>query len=307
VILGAHESTAGGLATAFDRAEADGCDCFQIFTKNKGAWAARALSNDDIRSFRERAMSSRASPVIAHAAYLINIASPARAARRKSVAALRVEVERCEALGIPSLVLHPGSHLGAGEEAGLLLAAASLDEVHAATMGFRTKVLIETSAGQGSSICATFESIGRLLARVKRPERLGVCVDTCHVFAAGYDLRTDAGHAAATASLDREVGLERVLCIHANDSKRECGSRIDRHEHIGRGKLGREAFRRLLADPRLARVPFVIELPPEGGMIRKNLAALRTLARPRTGGAAKAPRGPEGGHFPRLPSRSREA
>jgi deoxyribonuclease-4 len=280
VIIGAHQSTRGGLPSAFDRAEADGCDCFQVFTKNKGAWAARPLPDGEVRAFRERAKSSRAFPVIAHAAYLLNIASPFEAVRRRSTEALRIEVERCEALGIPYLVLHPGCHMGAGEEAGLARAARSLDELHAATRGVRTKVLIETSAGQGSSICTSFESIGRLLDEVKRPERLGVCVDTCHVFAAGYDLGTAEGHGRAIEALEREVGIERVLCIHANDSRREMGSRVDRHEHIGRGKLGRDAFRRLLNDPRFAEVPFVIELPPDGGMIRKNLAALRRLALP---------------------------
>jgi deoxyribonuclease-4 len=289
MILGAHVSTQGGLATAFDRAEADGCDCFQIFTKNKGAWAARPLVEDEVHAFRERARSSRAAAVIAHAAYLLNIASPQSDVRTRSVEALRIEVERCEALGIRHLVLHPGCHMGSGEDAGLACAAESMDEVHAATRGFETKVLIETSAGQGSSICTTLESIGGLLARVREPERLGVCLDTCHLFAAGYDLRTREGYAEAMETLDREVGIERVLCIHANDSKRELGSRVDRHEHIGRGKLGHEAFRSFLADPRLARVPFVIELPPEDGMIRKNLAALRRLARRQARPAGKTP------------------
>ena len=277
MILGAHVSTQGGLATAFDRAEADGCDCFQIFTKNKGAWAARPLVEEEVRAFRGRAKSSRSSPVLAHAAYLLNVASPSNEVRARSLEALRIEVERCEVLGIPSLVLHPGCHMGSGEEAGIARAVESLDEVHAATRGFSTRILIETSAGQGSSICTTPESIGGILGRVREPERLGVCLDTCHLFAAGYDLRTAEGYALAMETLEREVGLERVLCIHANDSKRELGSRVDRHEHIGRGLLGREAFRRLLTDPRFARVPFVIELPPEDGMIRKNLAALRRL------------------------------
>jgi deoxyribonuclease-4 len=283
------------LHTAFDRADALGCAALQVFTKNKGAWAARPLADDEVRAFRDRARSSRVKLVLAHAAYLINIASPSADLRRKSAEALRVEVDRCEVLGISYLVLHPGSHLGAGEEAGIKAAAASLDRVHAATRGYRTRILLETAAGQGSSICHRFAALGSLLARVRNPERLGACADTCHLFAAGYDLRSDEGYQAAMAELDREVGCERILCFHGNDSKRELGSRVDRHEHIGRGHLGRAAFRRLLRDARFAAVPLVTELPPENDMNRVNLAVLRRLA----GRAALSTRAPTGGPFQR--------
>ncbi len=286
MLFGAHLSTEGGLPTAFDRAGEEGCDTFQIFTKNKGAWAARPLAEAEIDAFRARAGAfrtragrSRAGPVVAHSAYLINIASPSRELREKSIEALRVELERCEALGIDYLVLHPGSHGGTSEEAGLERVAASLDRVHRATKGFTARILLETSAGQGSSVCARFPSLGAILRRVKDPGRLGVCVDTCHVFAAGYDLRTHGGYEAAMDELDREVGMENVLCIHANDSKKELGTRVDRHEHIGRGRLGLEGLRRIVNDPRLAKVPFIFELPPENGMTRVNLAALRGLVR----------------------------
>jgi deoxyribonuclease-4 len=305
MLFGAHLSTEGGLPTAFDRADEEGCDTLQIFTKNKGAWAARPLTKDEINAFRARASAfraradafrarasaSRARPVVAHSAYLINIASPSKDLRKKSIEALRVELERCEALGIDYLVLHPGSHGGTGEDEGLRRVAASLDRVHRATKGFTAKILLETAAGQGSSVCARFPSLGAILRRVKDPGRLGVCVDTCHVFAAGYDLRTREGYEAAMDELDREVGVENVLCIHANDSKKELGTRVDRHEHIGRGCLGLAGLRRIVNDPRLAKVPFIFELPPENGMTRVNLAALRGLvrgAKGRAGGRARA-------------------
>jgi len=280
MLIGAHLSTEGGLPTAFDRARDEGCEAFQIFTKNKGAWAARPLTQDEIKEFRDKASVKPRKPVVAHAAYLINIASPSRVLQRKSTAALRVELERCEALGIDGLVLHPGSHLGTSEDEGLKRVQTALDEVHRATRGFRTKILLENSAGQGSSVCVALASIGKLLRSVKTPERLGVCIDTCHLFAAGYDLRSRETYDAVMEELEREIGSERVLCIHLNDSKRELGSRIDRHEHLGRGLLGLEGIRRILTDRRFARTPFIFELPPENGMIRKNLAVLRRLAKP---------------------------
>lgn len=289
MIFGAHLSTAGGLSTAIDRAEAEGCDSVQIFTKNKGAWAAKPLSEEDIKTFRARAAASRVRPVVAHAAYLINIASPSSALRAKSVEALRIEAERCEALGIPYLVLHPGSHADTCEEDGLRRAAAALDSVHRSTRGYSVKVLLETSAGQGSSLCREFASLGSILRRVKEPERLGTCVDTCHIHASGYDIRTAEGYAATMDELEREVGLARVLCIHVNDSKKDLGSRVDRHEHIGKGSLGLEGLRRIVNDPRLSSVPFIFELPPDGGMTRVDLAALRGLVPGARKAAARKP------------------
>ena len=282
MLIGAHISTEGGLHTALDRAVEEGCDALQIFTKNKGTWAAKPLTDEQLQAFQDRARATGHKPVVAHAAYLINLASPAKELRDKSTEALRVEVERCEALGISSLVLHPGSHGGTSDEEGLRRAATALDRVHRATRGFRTRILLETSAGQGSSICVSFASIGNLIDRVRDPERLGVCVDTCHIFAAGYELRTDEGYHRSMAELEEHVGSSRVLCLHINDSKKELGTRVDRHEHIGKGYLGSEGLRRILNDSRFAHAPFIFELPPENGMIRKNLAALRALVvRPR--------------------------
>jgi deoxyribonuclease-4 len=279
MLFGAHVSVEGGLWTAFDRAEEAGCDCIQVFTKNKGAWAAKPLTDDDVKAFRERAKASSVGPIVAHAAYLLNLASPQAALRAKSTEALRVEVERCEWLGIPFLVLHPGSHTESSEEKGLARVVKGLDQVHRSTRGFKTKVLLETSAGQGSSVCHRFAGLGSILGAVKDPERLGICVDTCHIFAAGYELRTAKGYKATIDELDREVGLSRILCIHLNDSKKELGTRVDRHEHLGRGCLGREGLQRIVKDRRFAGVPFIFELPPQDDMIRKNLKVLRGLVK----------------------------
>lgn len=286
MLIGAHLSTEGGLHTAFDRAVEEGCDAFQIFTKNKGAWAAKPLTEEQIKTFRDRSAATGSKPVVAHAAYLINLASPTKELSEKSTEALRIEIERCEALGISGLVLHPGSHGSTSEEEGLKRAAVALDKVHRATKGFRTRILLETSAGQGSSICVSFASIGSLIGRTKDPERLGVCVDTCHIFAAGYELRNDEGYEKTRTELEEQVGCSRVLCIHINDSKKDFGTRVDRHEHIGKGFIGEDGLRRVLNDPRLAHAIFVFELPPEDGMVRKNLAALRALVKRR-----RAPRG----------------
>ena len=279
VLLGAHMSIQGGPHTAFERAEAAGCDTVQIFTKNVGTWKVRPLSDDEVRAFRERAGASRVRPVLAHAAYLPNLASPDDELRCLSIEAVRLELERCEALGIQHLILHPGAHMGAGEKAGLACIVRSLATIHAATRGFRAGIALETTAGQGTCLGHRLAFLGAVLARVKAPERVGVCIDTCHLFAAGYDLRSDEGYGEAMDDLERHVGLEKLCAIHLNDSKRELGSRVDRHEHIGKGHLGVGAFRRLLNDRRCRGIPMFLETPKEGDMDRKNLATLRRLAR----------------------------
>lgn len=277
-ILGAHISAAGGLHTAFDRAEDVGCDTMQIFTKNKGAWRAKPLEDEAIAQFRKRASESSVGPVVTHASYLLNLASPDAALREKSSEALRIELERNEALGIPYLVLHPGAHKDTGEAAGLARVNTALNQVLAWTKGFEGKVLLENSAGQGSSVCREFASLARVLKDSAAPERLGVCIDTCHLFAAGYELRTKAGYEETMTQLTDAVGLEAVLCLHLNDSKKELGTRVDRHEHIGQGHIGTGAFRLLLCDRRFCKVPMVFELPPDDDMLRVNLETLRGLA-----------------------------
>jgi deoxyribonuclease-4 len=279
--LGAHESISGGFCKAFDRAQSVGCDAVQIFVKSNRSWAVRSFSEGEVARFRARAEETGICPVVGHASYLLNLASPDEALWAKSRDMLVVELERCEALGIPYLVLHPGSHVGAGEEVGLARVAQALGEVHAATPGLQTQVLLETTAGQGTSLGARFEQLAWLMEHTPGGQRLGICLDTCHVFAAGYELRTPDGYAATIEALDRTVGLERLAAIHLNDSKGNLGSRRDRHSHIGEGHIGLEGFRRLLNDDRLAGLPGLLETPKGDDLRedRENLAVLRSLVR----------------------------
>ncbi len=273
-------SVAGGLDQAPLRGRAVGCEVAQIFTKNSNQWAAKPLAPDEIERFKQAQAEAGVPVLMAHDSYLINLCAEGDLLA-KSEAAFREELERCEALGIPYLVTHPGAHLGAGEEEGLRRMAAVLDRVHAATCGFRSKILLENTAGQGSCVGHRFEHLKRLFDLVREPERLGVCFDTCHALAAGYDLRAPEGYRRVMDEFDHLVGLERLRAFHLNDSKKGLGCRVDRHEHIGRGELGLEAFGALLNDPRLEDRPMVLETPKgeEGGVDLDaiNLTTLRRL------------------------------
>ncbi len=284
--LGAHESIAGGLHKAFDRAQSVGCDALQIFVKSNRSWAVKPLTEEDIARFKAKAVGTGIQPVVGHTSYLLNLATPDEALWTKSRDMLIVELDRCEALDVPYLVLHPGSHVGTGEEAGLARVAQALGGVHAATPGFRTQILLETTAGQGTNLGYRFEHLAWLMEHTQQGERLGVCLDTCHVFAAGYELRTVEGYAATMEAFDRVIGLERLKVIHLNDSKGDLGSRKDRHEHIGQGNIGLEGFRHVLNDPRLAVLPGLLETPKSDDLHedRENLAVLRSLV-----GAGLAP------------------
>lgn len=279
--LGAHESISGGLHLAFDRAQSVGCDAVQLFVKSSRAWAVKPLTEEEIRLFQERAAQTGIHPVVGHASYLPNPAAPDEDLWRKSVETLIVELERCEALGIPYLVLHPGSHMGAGEEEGLRRVARALGEIHAATPGFRARILLETTAGQGSNLGYRFEQLAWLMENTPQGDRLGVCLDTCHVFAAGYDLRTPEAYEETLATFDRIIGLDRLYVVHFNDCKGPLGGRVDRHEHIGKGQLGLEAFRLFVNDPRFADLPGLLETPKSEDLHedRENLAVLRSLVR----------------------------
>ncbi len=280
--FGAHMSIAGGLHNAFAEGLRVGCDCLQIFVKNQRQWAAKPLTAEQVRLYREAQKATGLTPVVAHATYLINLASPDDVIRHKSVAALTDELVRCEALGVIGLVVHPGAHLGAGVDAGLAIISRSLDEVHAATPGFAAQVLLESTAGQGSALGHEFAHLERIIAATRDPQRLGVCLDTCHLFAAGFDFRKPAICDAMIDELSRRVGLDRVRCIHVNDSKTACNSRVDRHEHIGKGRIGRAGFANILNDRRLAHVPRILETPKgkDGRGVdldARNLAVLRRL------------------------------
>ena len=277
--LGAHESIAGGLYKAFDRAQSVGCEAVQIFVKPNRQWAVKPLTDENVTRFKARAKETDIQPVVGHASYLLNLATPDEALWTKSRDMLIVELERCEALGVPYLVLHPGSHVGTGEDAGLARVAQALGEVHAATPGFQAQILLETTAGQGSGLGHRFEHLAWLMEHTPEGERLGVCLDTCHVFAAGYELRTPEGYAATMEEFDRVVGLEYLKAIHLNDSKGDLGNRKDRHEHIGKGFIGLEGFHHILNDFRLAGLPALLETPKGKDLHEdaENLEVLRSL------------------------------
>ena len=276
-------SIAGGLHRALERGSAIGCGAVQIFLKNQRQWAAKPLSPEEASAFELARTLTGIRHVFAHSSYLINLAAPADAAWARAVDAFTDELERAEALGLACVVIHPGSHLGAGREAGLARVTAALDEVTRRTPGYHVRIALENTAGAGHAIGRTFGELGTLISRAARPERLGVCVDTCHLFAAGYDIRDRAGYRSAMQECRAAVGFGRVLAFHLNDAKAPLGSRLDRHENIGKGRLGLTPFRLLLRDRRLARVPKVIETPkePEPAADIKNLAILRALRKRR--------------------------
>lgn len=278
-LLGAHMSVAGGLDQALIRGRAAGCDVIQIFSKNSNQWKAKPLSAEDISNFKKARAETKVFPALVHSSYLINLCSPKDDEWRKSVEAFFIEMERVEALEMSYLILHPGAHLGAGIESGIAKAAEALNELHQRSSGYRMKILIELTAGQGSCIGHRFEEVAAILDRMREPERIGVCFDTCHAFAAGYDLRTRNDYDQTMSALDKTVGLGRVWAFHLNDCKKELGCRVDRHEHIGRGKMGEAPFRFLMNDPRFFGIPMVLETP-KGKDLKEdvmNLALLRSL------------------------------
>src|SRR5688572_2551615 len=254
-ILGAHQSIAGGYYKAAERARAVGCDCVQIFTKNNNQWRAKELTDEDARLFKAALKQHGITHSLAHDSYLINLASPDPALWTKSVDSFVMEMLRADRLGIPYLVTHPGAHTTSSEEAGIAAVVRALDEVHRQTRGIKTMCLLETTAGQGSCLGCKFEQLAAMIDGVKDPERLGVCVDTCHIFAAGYPLGTEKEYKATMRALDKSVGLKLVKAFHVNDSLKPLGSRVDRHAHIGKGMIGKEAFRFLVNDSRFRKVP----------------------------------------------------
>ena len=275
-LIGAHVSIAGGLWKAIERGESLGCEAIQIFTKNQLQWRASPISESVGSRFMAAWSRSAIKKVVAHASYLLNLAS-GKEKREKSVAALTEEIERCEALGIEDLVLHPGSHLGEGLEYGRKLVAEGLKCALERTSGMRTRVLLETMSGQGYSIGTTIEDLAWILDRVDDPSRAGICLDTCHLFAGGYELRGRASYDRFVRSVEKHIGLERVGCWHLNDSKAEMGSRIDRHQHLGEGFLGLDLFSSIITDPRWKDVPCLLETPKGPPGDRGNIALLRKL------------------------------
>jgi deoxyribonuclease IV len=277
--LGAHVSVAGGLSAAPARGRAIGADVIQIFTRNQVQWRVSRVDRVEASQFREAMARNGLTLAVSHGSYLVNLASPDRETLQRSRQAFRGELGRCAALGIPHIVFHPGAHMGAGIEAGIRTIVASLDQALERSRDADVMPLLEVTAGQGSSIGHRFEQLAEILARVRRPERLGLCLDTCHLLAAGYDIASPHGYERTLEELNLLIGLERVRFIHLNDARAGLGSHLDRHAPIGHGHLGRQTFARLLQDPRLRDVPMVVETPGPEAVWKKEIALLRRLGR----------------------------
>jgi deoxyribonuclease-4 len=260
LLLGAHESTSGGLHEAFPRALADGCEALQIFTKSSRMWRCKPISEEDAKAFKAAAKSAGFSASV-HSSYLINLGCGEGDLREKSIEAFTDELRRCDQIDAAHLVFHPGSN--AETARGLSLVAEALDRVFAAHKG-KCLVLLETAAGQGSALGRSFEELREIRDRCKSPDRLAICLDTCHVFAAGYDLSTDRAYDATFAKFDQILGCGSIKAFHLNDSVKPLGCRVDRHEHVCKGEIGPVAFRRLVNDERFRNVPGFLEIPPEG-------------------------------------------
>lgn len=280
-ILGAHMSIAGGYHKAVEAAAQVGFDCVQLFTKNNNQWRAKEIAPDDVMRFRQAIERRQIVYPIAHNSYLINMASPDKELWKKSVEAMILEVRRAALLRIKYLVAHPGAYTTSSEKQGIKAIVRALDEVHRQTIGFSVKILLETTAGQGSSLGCRFEHLADVLHGVQHPERLGVCFDTCHVFAAGYPMGTEKEYQKMRKEFNRVVGVKHIMAFHLNDSKKPLGSRVDRHEAIGRGEMGKEPFRFILNDIRFRKFPMVLETPKHDAngreMDKRNLRTLKRL------------------------------
>ncbi len=276
--LGAHESVSGGLEKAFDRIESVGGESLQIFTRNQRQWNAAPLSDQEITAFTDRWQQAGPMEVVSHASYLVNLATKKPDLLAKSTRAFISELDRCHLLQIPYVVLHPGSHGGDGVDAGLERFIKGIDTVFQESDS-NTNVLIETTAGQGTGLGSCFEEIGTIISESKFSDRLGVCIDTCHIFAAGYDIRTADGYSRTFNEFDRHIGLKRIKFFHLNDSKKELGSRVDRHTHIGQGYIGLAGFSNLLNDSRFNNYSMTLETPKGDDLAedRQNLEVLRGL------------------------------
>ncbi len=277
--FGAHMPTSGGVANAFGHGERVGCETMQIFTRNQRQWNAKPYSEQEVADYQQEEQRTGIHPVVSHASYLINMASPDDALWEKSIAAFGEELQRCATLAIPYVVVHPGAHTGSGEEAGLQRIADALNRLFADRVGEGVTVLLENTAGQGTTLGYQFDHLARLFDNCRYPQRLGVCFDTCHAFAAGYDLRTADTYHATFSAFEQVLGLDYIKVFHLNDSMHELNSRKDRHNHIGQGFIGVEGFHLLVNDPRFHRLPMILETPKDKNLTEdvENLALLRSL------------------------------
>ena len=278
-LLGAHTSIAGGVSSAVIIAQKLRFSAMQIFSKNNNRWYSKPLDENEVNLFKSRLSKSGIKFVVVHDSYLINLCSSNNEILMKSRKSFIDELERCEILDIPYLNFHPGSHGGMGEEKGLKLIAESLNFIHDRTKSFKAGSMLEATAGQGTALGYRFEQLRKIIDLVERKERMSVCIDTAHIFAAGYNIRDPAGYEAVIKEFDDIIGLENLKCLHMNDSKRELGSRVDRHEHIGKGHIGREGFANIMNDKNILHVPKILETPKGKKQLEdiKNLNVLRSL------------------------------
>ena len=276
ILLGAHMSIGGGVHMAIERARSINCTAMQMFVKNNMQWFARPLACDEIRAFLEHRQRAELSSIFGHANYLINLAATNPLFHANSIRALSDELARADQLELPFLVLHPGAHRGDGEEAALEKIIASIDKVYRKIPNTKTKIALETTAGQGSCLGHRFEHLAYIIDNVREPERLCVCLDTAHIFAAGYDIDSESAVQKTFREFDRKIGLDRLAAMHLNDSKTGCGSRVDRHEHIGKGRIGLTAFGFIMCSRRLNKIPKVLETP-KGKDLREDVENMKTL------------------------------
>ena len=279
-MIGAHTSISGGVSTSIDRAEKLGFTAIQIFTKNNSQWNAKPLSNMEIEHFRDRLDESHIKFIQAHDSYLINLCAKDKDLLKKSRKSFSEELERCEQLGIPYLNLHPGSHGGQGEDDGLAIIAESINIVHEKEKASNVSTMLETTAGQGTSLGYRFEHLRKIIDMVDTPERMSVCIDTAHIFAAGYDITSLKKYKQVMREFDDIVGLDLLKAFHMNDSKKELGSRVDRHEHIGKGYIGKSGFKNIMSDRKIANVPKILETPKGKRQLEdlKNIKFLLSLS-----------------------------
>ena len=272
-------SIAGGVHRALERAHSIGCPTLQMFVKNNNQWKGKPLTDEDVTAFRQARTDTGIGPVVVHDTYLINLCAVDPEILKKSRAALKDELDRCERLGIEYLNFHPGSHMGAGEEEGVKRIAESLNVIHEQTKGYRVLSVVESTAGQGTALGYRFEQLRSIIDLVEERDRMAVCVDTCHVFAAGYDISTEDGYERTFGEFDEVVGLGRLVAFHVNDSKKPLGSRVDRHDHIGKGVMGFEGFRLLMNDPRFESIPKILETPKSDDLHEdvENISVLKGL------------------------------
>lgn len=276
-LLGAHVSIAGGMYKAIARGEELGCESIQIFSQPSRTWAMPELTPQEIVDFRAAVKATKTvKQIVAHNSYLLNLSTPDAAVRKQCVEYFVKAMERCEQLEIDCLITHPGSHLGAGEDVGIRSTSIAIDEVLSACKGFRTKLVLENTAGQGGCLGHTFEQLRDIVEGTKNPDAIWFCVDTQHSFAAGYDFRTKEGYDSTMAQFDKLLGLKKIRAFHLNDALKDFGTRVDRHQNIGKGFLGTEAFRPLVNDPRFKSIPMCIETDP-GEKNEKHLADLKLL------------------------------